>query len=219
MDHSRSEIDSPKKPFSSKLSEFRPFNCSATCGWQQWENTVHIVPSGLLHKTDASHGVFVLERAIETAKEWKTPLFLALLRKHHNKRKGYQSSCSRYSANGGPRGTLQSAWRGSPVTNASPPSGVSHKEPQSRQQSLWLFLIMSWGTWMLGGETETLGGQWTTSTSRAPLTLTTSVCWRQAHKTLSLWSKNALMASWLQAWKRAWTQPSGPARHEHQTPL
>ena len=58
---------------------------------------------------------------------------------------------------------------------------------QSRLQSLWLFLITSWGTWMQGGETETSGGKWTTSTLRALLTLTTPACWRQAKKNLSLW--------------------------------
>ena len=35
--------------------------------------------TGFLRKTDASHGVFVLDRASEIAKEWKTPLFLAQL--------------------------------------------------------------------------------------------------------------------------------------------
>ena len=100
----------------------------------------------------------------------------------HYDRKGYQSTRSRYSTKGGPRATLQSAWRGSPVTNASLSSGVSHKEPQSRRQSLWLFLVMSWRTWMLRGETETLVGKWTTSTQRALLSLTTSLYWRQAKK-------------------------------------
>ena len=32
--------------------------------------------------------------------------------------------------------------------------------PQSRLQCLWLFLIMSWGTWMLGGETENRNINW-----------------------------------------------------------
>ena len=35
--------------------------------------------TGFLRKTDASHGIFVLERASELAKEWKTPLFMAQL--------------------------------------------------------------------------------------------------------------------------------------------
>ena len=107
------------------------------------------------------------------------------LRPQDHNRKGHQSSCSRYSTSGGPRATFLSAWRGSPVTNASLSSGVSRREPQSRLQCLWLFLIMSWRTWMLGGETETSIGKWTTSTSRALLTLTTCVFWRQAQKILS----------------------------------
>ena len=44
-------------------------------------------------------------------------------------RKGYQSSCSRYSTNGGPRATLKSAWQASPVTNAS--RGLPQGTPES----------------------------------------------------------------------------------------
>ena len=175
--------------------------------------------TGFLRKTDASHGVFVLERASELAKEWKTlcsrhswtsrrPLTTCstLSQPQHYNRKGCQSIHSRYSTNGGPKATLKSAWQASPVTNASPSRGVSRKKLHSRLQYLWLFLIMSWGTWTQAG------GRWTVSTSRASLTLTTSVCWRQTKKILRSWSRNASKVSWLQAWTWDWTKPFGPAQ-------
>ena len=77
----------PKKLFPSKLSEFRPFSSLSTMrkllgyvwleamGYTQF----HSFQTGFLRKTDASHGVSVLERASELAKEWRTPLFLAQL--------------------------------------------------------------------------------------------------------------------------------------------
>ena len=165
----------PKKPSPSKLSEVRPISSLSTkrklLGYV-WLAAVGNTPFNSF-QTDFLRKT----RASELTKEWKTPSVFgtALLREPQ-----YYNS--------------------KPVTNASPSRGVSHREPQSRLQSLWLFLIKSWGTWMLCGETETSSGKWTTSTSRALLTLTTSVFCRQAKNILSLWSGNALTASWLQAW-------------------
>ena len=77
----------PKKPFPSKLSEFRPISSLSTMRnllgyvWlaAMGDTQFNSFQTGFLRKTDASHGVFVLERASELAKEWKTPLFLAQL--------------------------------------------------------------------------------------------------------------------------------------------
>ena len=175
MDHCRSEPDTPEA-FSQQTARIQTLSTMRKLLGSVWleamgDTQFNSFQTGFLRKTDASHGVFVLERASEMAKEWKTPLFLAQLdlkkafdHVQHSfattelQQKGlYQSSCSRYSTNGGLRATLKSAWQASPVTNASPSRGVSRKEPQSRLQYLWLFLIMSWGTGTLDGETGTSG--------------------------------------------------------------
>ena len=72
-----------QKPFPSKLSEFRPISSLSTMrkllGYVWLEamggTQFNSFQTGFLRKTDASHGVFGLERASELAKEWKTPLF------------------------------------------------------------------------------------------------------------------------------------------------
>ena len=77
----------PKKPFPSKLSEFRPISSLSTMRkllgyvWlaAMGDTQFNSFQTGFLRKTDASHGIFVLERASELAKEWKTPLFMAQL--------------------------------------------------------------------------------------------------------------------------------------------
>ena len=77
----------PKRPFPSKLSEFRPISSLSTMRkllgyvWlaAMGDTQFNSFQTGFLRKTDASHGVFVLERASELAKEWKILLFLAQL--------------------------------------------------------------------------------------------------------------------------------------------
>ena len=77
----------PKKPLPSKLSEFRPISSLSTMRkllgyvWlaAMGDTQPNSFQTGFLRKTDASHGIFVLERASELAKEWKTPLFMAQL--------------------------------------------------------------------------------------------------------------------------------------------
>ena len=147
--------------------------------------------TGFLRKTDASHGVFVLERASEIAKEWKTPLFLAQLdlkKAFDHIQHSFASTALQHKrVSEQLLSVLNKWWTQSDVAVSLAITG--HKRisfqrglPQGGPESsaMWLFLIMSWGTWMLGGETETSIGQWTTSTSRALLTLTTCVFWRQA---------------------------------------
>ena len=77
----------PKKPFLSKLSEFRPISSLSTMRkllgyvWlaAMGDTQFNSFQTGFLRKTDASHGILVLERGSELAKEWKTHLFIAQL--------------------------------------------------------------------------------------------------------------------------------------------
>ena len=139
----------PKKPFPSKLSEFSPI--SSLSAMRKLLGYVWLAAMGDTSKRD---GKGVENRSVPgTAgpQEGLLTTYGTPSQPQHCNRKWYQSSCSRYSTNGAPIATLQSAWRGSPVTNASLSSGVSRR------------------TWMLDGETGTSGGKWTISTSRALL--------------------------------------------------
>ena len=70
----------PKKPSPSKLSEFRPISSLSTMRkllgyvWLavMGDTQFNSFQTGFLRNTDASHRVFVLERASELAREWKT---------------------------------------------------------------------------------------------------------------------------------------------------
>ena len=152
----------PTKPFHSKMTELRPISAVSTMRklhgnvWltAMGDTQFNSFQTGFLHKTDASHGLLGEgKRAREgrllcschswTSRRPVTTSSTPSQPQHYNRRR-YQSSCSRYSTNGGPKTTLQSAWRGSPVTNEPLSSGVSSREPQCRLQFWWLFQIMSW---------------------------------------------------------------------------
>ena len=139
----------PKKPFPTKLSEFRPISSLSTM--RKLLGYVLLAPlgdtqfnsfqTGFLRRTDASHGVFCLgeskrdgkgvEKLVCSWHNWtsRRPLttYSTPSQPQDHNRKGHQSSCSRYSTSGQTRATLLSAWRGSPVTNASLSRGVSRR--------------------------------------------------------------------------------------------
>ena len=171
----------PKKPFSSGLSEFRAISSLSMrklLGCVRLEamrdTQFHLFQTDSLRKTDASHGVFVLEQTSSRRSgrrfcfwhSWTSRRPLATSStpsRPQRKTKGYPSSCSRCSTNGGPRARLQSAWQRSPATHAFP----SSEEPPG------IFLAVS--DHVLGGLDEHL------------LKETTSVPLHQAEKISSAW--------------------------------
>ena len=115
VDHRRSEPD-PKKPFSSKLSEFFPVD-DGKAAWQRLagssgRHTVQLVPNRIPpqdRRLARSVCLGESKRVREGVEDSSVPLTTSSTpsQPQHYNRKGYQSSCSWYSTHGRPTATLQ----------------------------------------------------------------------------------------------------------------
>ena len=226
----------PKKPFTSKLSEFRPISSLSTMRkllgyvWLEamGDTQFNSFQTGFLRRTDASHGVFVLERASALAKEWKTPLFLAQLdpkKAFDHVQHSFATTALQQKGVSEQLISIFNKWWTQSNVEVSLAGIKSDKRiafqrglPQGAPESPAIFVAVSdhvLGNLDNGWRNRNIG--WKLDNIHfTSIAYADDICLLASSKrTWSLWSRNASMDSWLQAWNGVWTRLSGRALFTH----
>ena len=132
-----------------------------TSGWQQWETHSSTRSKRVFSAGHASHWVFVLERASELAKEWKTPLCLAQLdlkKAFDHVQHSFATTALQQKVVSEQLISVLNKWWIQSNVEVSLAGVKSDKRItfQSRLQFSWRFRITSLGTWTMAGGTGTL---------------------------------------------------------------